>query len=131
MKPVIEIDFDDALPRENYRVTLHQDDPVSLTVAGVAVDVIDISAKGVAFRYQGQANKDSYPVVLTFETDKVYVVECDLKIIRRHHPEYSAEFVHIAEKDIARIARLIIECQKRDIRRSKHPKSGDNEITEG
>jgi hypothetical protein len=131
MKPIIEIDFDDDLPRQNYRVTLHQDDPVSLTVAGVAVDVIDISAKGVAFRHQGQANKDSYPVVLTFETDKAYEVGCDLKVIRSNHPEYSAVFVNITEKDIARITRLIVECQKRDIRRSKHLKSGHNEITEG
>ncbi len=118
MKPVIEIDNDDS-QRLNYRVTIHQDDPVSLEVAGVKVSVIDISAKGVAFRYQGEAAKDVYPMVLTFEIDKVYTVACDLKINRRKNPEYSAEYVDLDERDAATITRLIIECQKRDIRRAK------------
>lgn len=118
MKPVIEIDNDES-QRFNYRVTLHQDDLVSLKVSGIKVDVIDISAKGVAFRYQGEAKKDVYPMVLTFEIDRVYTVVCNLKINRRKHPEYSAEFIDIDEKDVATITRLIIECQKRDIRRTK------------
>ncbi|MGY8872396.1 MAG: hypothetical protein ACKVJE_18345 [Pseudomonadales bacterium] len=118
MKPVIEIDNDDS-KRLTYRVKLHQDDPVSLSVAGVAVDIIDISAKGVAFRYQGDATNEIYPMLLTFETDKVYEVVCNLKIHRRSNPEYSAEYVDIDEKDVTRITGLIVECQKRDIRREK------------
>lgn len=118
MKPVIEIDNDNS-QRLNYRVTIHKDDPVSLEVAGVKVSVIDISAKGVAFRYQGEAAKDVYPMVLTFEIDKVYTVVCNLKINRRKNPEYSAEYIDIDEKDVATISRLIIECQKRDIRHAK------------
>lgn len=118
MKPVIEIDNDDS-QRLNYRVKLHKDDPVSLKVAGIAVDIIDISAKGVAFRYQGEANKKVYPMLLTFETDRVYEVACNLKINRRSNPEYSAEYIDIDEKDVARITGLIVECQKRDIRRTK------------
>lgn len=118
MKPVIEIDNDDS-QRFNYRVTLHQDDPVSLEVAGIKVRVIDISANGVAFHYQGEASREVYPMVLTFELDKVYSVACNLKINRRKNPEYSAEYIDIDEKDVATITRLIIECQKRDIRRTK------------
>ncbi|WP_372743085.1 PilZ domain-containing protein [Neptunomonas sp.] len=122
MKPVIEIDNDDS-QRFNYRVTLHEGDPVSLEVAGVKVRVIDISANGVAFRYQGEASQEIYPMVLTFEVDKVYSVAGNLKINRRKNPEYSAEFVDINEKDVETITRLIIECQKRDIRRAKALKS--------
>ena len=118
MKPVIEIDNDES-QRLNYRVTLHKDDPVSLEVAGVKVRVIDISAKGVAFRYQGEASKEVYPMVLTFEIDKVYTIACNLQINRRKNPEYSAEYIDIGEKDVETISRLIVECQKRDIRRTK------------
>ena len=118
MKPVIEIDNGDS-QRRTFRVKLDQDDPVSLSVAGIIVDIIDISAKGVAFRYQGDVIHEIYPMVLTFETDKVYEVVCKLKINRRSSPEYSAGYLDINEKDVARITRLIVECQKRDIRRAK------------
>lgn len=117
MKPVIEID-NDNLPRLNYRVTIHENDLVHLEIAGIKVNIVDISAKGVAFHYKGEANKDIYPMVLTFELDKLYKVASNLKIMRRKKPEYSAEFVDIDEKDVATISRLIVECQKRDIRRA-------------
>ncbi|WP_293266368.1 PilZ domain-containing protein [Neptunomonas sp.] len=129
MKPVIEIDTDDS-QRRTYRVRPHPDDPVSLSVAGVAVEIIDISAKGVAFRYQGEASKEAYPMRLTFETDKEYEITCYLKINRRSNPEYSAEYIDIDEKDVARITGLIIECQKRDIRRNKLLETQSRERTE-
>ncbi len=127
MKPIIEIDLDDEAPRQNYRVSPHEDDPVELKVAGVKVRIIDISAKGVAFYFNGDAKKSEYPIELSFETDRAYEMQCNLKLIRRDKPEYSGEFIDLSERDITRLTSLIVDCQKRAIHRGKVQLSDDNE----
>ncbi|QEQ97552.1 PilZ domain-containing protein [Neptunomonas concharum] len=119
MKPVIEIDTDQETQRRNFRVVPAKDDPVSLKVAGVRVNIVDISAHGVAFQYAGDVKKEVYPITLSFTTDKDYEIHCPLKLIWRKPPEYSGEFVGITEKDVSNITTLIVECQKRAIRRQK------------
>lgn len=118
MKPVIEVDTDET-QRQNFRVAPHKDDPVTLTVAGVKVPIVNLSAKGVAFRYAGEVKQEIYSITLAFETDKAYEVNCRLRIVRRAKPEYSGEFVHISERDIAHITSFVVACQKWAIRRSR------------
>jgi hypothetical protein len=127
MKPIIEIDVDDEAPRQNYRVTPHEDDPVELKVAGVKVKIIDISAKGVAFYFNGEAKKSEYPILLTFETDRAYEMQCSLKLIRRDKPEYSGEFIDLSERDVSRLTSLIVDCQKRAIHRGKLQQNEESE----
>lgn len=118
MKPVIEVDTDET-QRQNFRVQPHKDDPISLAVAGANVSILDISAKGVAFKYPGEIKHDVYSIVLRFETDRAYEVNCRLRIVRRAKPEYSGEFVHISERDITHITSFVVACQKWAIRRSR------------
>lgn len=119
MKPVIEFEDDEQSQRQNFRVKPHPQDPVKLKISGTEVTIVDISAKGVSFTYSGLLKGSDVPFQLAFKTDKVYVVSGQVTVVRKRKNEYSGHFGGIDEKDIAHIASLIIECQKRDIRRRK------------
>ena len=118
MKPTIEIDLDEDTQRRNFRVTPHADDAVVLKIAGIEVEIVNISALGIAFRFPGDAKKEVYPIQLAFSTDRDYLIACDLRLIRKDKPEYAGEFENVSERDISRITSLIVECQKREIRRA-------------
>ena len=118
MKPKIEIDIDEDAKRRNFRVTPHADDAVELKIAGISMEIINISAHGIAFLFPGDAKKEIYPIQLAFTTDRDYLIECDLRLIRKQKPEYAGEFENASERDISRITSLIVECQKKEIRRA-------------
>lgn len=117
MKPLINLEDDSQ--RFHFRVEPSQEDPVTLKVAGNEVPIINLSAQGVAFLYPHTLTHSSYPAELLFTTDRTYTIHCDLILLRRQPPEYSGSFSGISEQDTKKITRLVMECQKRNIRHQK------------
>lgn len=119
MKPRVELELDEQQQRMNYRVKPAVDDRVTLTIQGNQVRIINLSVQGVAFFYTGPLEGPDYPAELHFTTDKAYSIATTIHLIRRQPPEFSGEFIDISEREASQISTLIMECQKRAIRRKR------------
>lgn len=110
---------EDKSLRESYRLMPRKDDPISLKVAGVAVKLINISADGVAFHYEGTIRKAFYPIELEFKLETECRIRCQLKMVRRQSPNFSGTFVEMSEDATLLLARFLMNCQKKEIRNRK------------
>ena len=116
MKPVIEFEEDANHPRQNYRVKPMPNDPIKLLVAGREMEIIDLSVKGVAFRYAGETKQPSYPIELLISVGRRYQVACELRIVRHQDDMVSGVFEALSARDETVLNKLVMALQRRDIR---------------
>ncbi|MGB1238004.1 MAG: hypothetical protein ACPG4U_07315 [Pseudomonadales bacterium] len=116
-KPLFEIEGLEESNRGEYRLYPSDEDNIKLIIAGKAVEVDNISANGIAFKFIGNVKKATYKVVLEFTLDEKHSIECAVKVLRQAPPIYSGTLVDLSPSDSRLISQLIINSQKRSIRR--------------
>ncbi len=115
-KPLFEIENLDDTNRGEYRLSPSDQDNLKLLIAGKAVDVVNISGNGIAFKFAGNVKQATYKVVLEFVLEENHRIECAIKVLRQDPPVYSGNLVGLSPTDKRAIGQLIINSQKRAIR---------------
>jgi len=116
-KPLFEIEDLDDTNRGEYRVTPSDDDHIKLIIAGKTVEVENISANGIAFKFVGNVKKATYKVTLEIGNSEKHRIECAIKVLRQAAPTYSGVLIDLSALDSKLIGQFIISSQKRAIRR--------------
>lgn len=116
-KPIFEVEGLDETNRGEYRLRPSEHDIIRLFIAGKEVEVDNISANGIAFKFSGKVKLATYKVVLELELDGAYKIECAIKILRQDLPIYSGVLIDLTPKESRIIGEFIIKGQKRAIRK--------------
>jgi hypothetical protein len=116
-KPLFEIEDLDETNRGEYRLYPTAEDNIKLTIAGKEVEVVNLSGNGIAFKFAGNVKKATYKIKLQFGLEEVHHIECAINVLRLDPPTYSGALVDLSPQDSRLIGQLIINSQKRAIRR--------------
>ncbi|WP_027856379.1 PilZ domain-containing protein [Marinobacterium jannaschii] len=115
-----------TLPEENnananrrsaFRVDIDDSLPVRLKVAGIKVDITNLSATGIAFKPPSTLEEGTYDARISFKIDRVYVFELQLQVITTINAVARAEFRGLAEREQLLMSRLVLHLQKMVIRK--------------
>ena len=117
-KPLFEIDGLDDTNRGEFRLYPSEHDKIKLFIAGKEVEVDNISANGIAFKFAGNVKKATYKVVLELEVEGMHRIECALTILRQAPPFFSGNLVELSANEAKLIGQFILKGQKRAIRQS-------------
>jgi hypothetical protein len=115
-KPIFEVEGLDDTNRGEFRLRPSEHDIIKLYIAGKEVEVDNISANGIAFKFSGNVKIATYKVVLELELDGTYKIECAIKILRQEPPIHSGVLVDLTPKETRIIGEFITKGQKRAIR---------------
>ncbi|MFT5706549.1 MAG: hypothetical protein ACI9ES_000830 [Oceanospirillaceae bacterium] len=118
-KPLFEIDNLDDTNRGEYRLSPSDEDNLKLVIAGKEVEVVNISGNGISFKFTGNVKKATYKVILEFAAEEKHRIECAIKVLRQDPPVYSGTLIDLTPYETRAIGQLIINSQKRAIRRGK------------
>lgn len=95
------------------------DQGVWMHVDGEPVDVLDISAQGVAFRGQREPDDKLCDVQIEFVASKKYRLKPRLKVLFQRNGRCGAEFVGLSDRAQKALSELVVTLQKRAIHRLK------------
>lgn len=129
-KPLFETEDLDETNRGEYRLYPSDEDNIKLIIAGKTVEVDNISAKGIAFKFIGNVKLATYKIKLEFSMEQQHSIECAVKVLRQASPIYSGVFVDLSVADSKIINQYIIESQKKAIRRGGNNSTEKSEGTE-
>lgn len=116
-KPLFETEDLDDTNRAEYRLYPTPEDNLSLYIAGKKVEIINLSGTGLAFKFAGKVKEATYKIKLQFGLQQTHQVKCSIKILHMNPPIYSGALVDLSIHDSKLIGQIIINSQKRAIRR--------------
>jgi len=119
-KPIFEVEGLEETNRGEFRLRPSEHDIIKLFIAGKEVEVDNISANGIAFKFTGSVKMATYKVVLELELNGSYKIECAIKILRQDPPIHSGVLVDLTPKESRIIGEFIIKGQKRAIRHGEY-----------
>lgn len=116
-KPLFETEDLDDTNRAEYRLYPTPEDNLSLSIAGKKVEIINLSGTGLAFKFAGNVKEATYAIKLQFGLQEAHQVKCSIKILHMNPPVFSGTLIDLSVQDSKLIGQLIINSQKRAIRK--------------
>lgn len=115
MKIPVELELSEQENRRQaFRV--EADGNVKMTIGDVAVELLDISATGVAFSTDQQLSGILEEAVIRFEVSKKYRMKPKLRVTFCRNGRCGAEFVGLSERAHIALSELVVYLQKARIR---------------
>jgi len=95
------------------------DGRVKMTIAGEAVELLDISATGVAFKTEESYTGYLEEVLIHFKVSKKYRLKPRLKVTFSGKGRCGAEFEGLSERAHLALSELVVALQKEQIRQER------------
>lgn len=117
MKPRITLPELQDNGRRAYRLEVTPDDPIQVLIDGVAIELRNLSATGMAFISHQPLTDTLIPAQIKFRMEEHNVhFDCTLKLVRKVGQVWCADFEDTKPVEQKLLSRFITYCQTRSIR---------------